>query len=394
MAFNGLRLKYALDGSSNYIAWKDRMEAVLEENGLKDLIDQEVHKPTIANAQELEEWKKCVARARRILLEGVRDHIVSSLHGKETPFSMWKTLKDLYQNNNDQRMLVLKDKLWKMKCEKGDTISTYMNKLTTCRDKLGSVGITTVDDDMVSLSLLSVPKSWHSYQDSVNGREKLPDLESLWSDLMQEEIRRSTKDGSSSKHDDEENLALASKARKGKGKASHSKLSSSHGGKRIDKSKVRCFNCHEVGHYATNCPLRKSKKGSSKGSDGEALASQFELDFTLIACMVSSMREHGAPLTLTDVKYVPGLKKNLVSVTMLEDKGYDVVFNKGKAFLRHIATGQTKRIRIRVKNLYKLEVDDCVALSSKAELVQSQDISELWHKQLGHLHHGALKIMQ
>ena len=50
-------------------------------------------------------------------------------------------------------------------------------------------------------------------------------------------------------------------------------------------------------------------------------------------------REHGAPLTLTDVKYVSGLKKNLVSVAMLEDKGYDVVFSKGKVFLRHIATG-------------------------------------------------------
>jgi len=77
---------------------------------------------------------------------------------------------------------------------------------------------------------------------------------------MQEEIRRSTRDGSSSKHDDEENLALSSKARKGKGKVSHSKSSSSHGVKKIDKSKVRCFNCHEVGHYATNFPLNKSKK--------------------------------------------------------------------------------------------------------------------------------------
>ena len=29
MYFNGLRLEYALDGSSNYIALKDRMEEVL-----------------------------------------------------------------------------------------------------------------------------------------------------------------------------------------------------------------------------------------------------------------------------------------------------------------------------------------------------------------------------
>ena len=72
---------------------------------------------------------------------------------------MWKTLKDLYQNNNDQRKLALNDKLRKIKCEKGDMISTYLNKLTTYRDELGSVGIVIADDDMVSLALLDLPKS-------------------------------------------------------------------------------------------------------------------------------------------------------------------------------------------------------------------------------------------
>jgi hypothetical protein len=192
---------------------------------------------------------------------------------------------------------------------------------------------------------------------------------------------------------------------------------------------------------------QEGDKKPSGGVAGEALASQFELDFTLIACMVTSVmgsvwyldsgasfhmmgnkeffsdleekdlqmhiemgddgrysvtdigtvtfqRESGSPLTLKDVMYVLGLKKNLVSVAMLEDHGYDVIFSKGKAFLHHIATGQVKWIRVRVKNLYKLDVEDCVALSTKAEKVQSRDIGELWHRRLGHLHHGALKIMQ
>ena len=69
MAFNSLRLDYALNGSSNYIAWKDHMEAILDNNGLKDFNDQEVPKPI--DAIELAKWKKCVDRARRILLEGV-----------------------------------------------------------------------------------------------------------------------------------------------------------------------------------------------------------------------------------------------------------------------------------------------------------------------------------
>ena len=88
MYFNGLRLEYALDGLSNYIAWKDRMEAVLEDNGLKEFIDSDVPKPGSRDVALLDAWKKKTAKTRRILLEGLKDHIVSSLHGKATPFLM------------------------------------------------------------------------------------------------------------------------------------------------------------------------------------------------------------------------------------------------------------------------------------------------------------------
>ena len=71
MAFNGLRLEYALEGSTNYISWKDMMEGVLEDNGLKELIDNDVPKPTLADVANLDAWKNKVAKARRILLEGV-----------------------------------------------------------------------------------------------------------------------------------------------------------------------------------------------------------------------------------------------------------------------------------------------------------------------------------
>jgi len=163
MVFHGLRLEYALEGSSNFISWRDMMEVVLEDNGLKEFIDQEVPKPSTTDAQNLVEWKNCVAKARWIILEGVRDHIVSSLHGKETPHAMWKTLMDLYHNSNDQRKLALKDKLRKIKMEKGEMIPKYLTKFTQCWDELGSVGITISEEDMVNLSLLGLPKSLHIY---------------------------------------------------------------------------------------------------------------------------------------------------------------------------------------------------------------------------------------
>ena len=56
MSFNGLRLEYALDGSSNYIAWKNRVEAVLEDNGLKEFIDSDVPKPGSSDVALLNAW--------------------------------------------------------------------------------------------------------------------------------------------------------------------------------------------------------------------------------------------------------------------------------------------------------------------------------------------------
>ena len=53
-------------------------------------------------------------------------------------------------------------------------------------------------------------------------------------------------------------------------------------------SRVKCFHCHEHGNYATNCSQKKKNKKAGGSTAGEALASKFELDFSLIACMVSS----------------------------------------------------------------------------------------------------------
>ena len=210
---------------------------------------------------------------------------------------------------------------------------------------------------------------------------------------------------------------------------------------------MKCFHCHQHGHYATNCPQKKKNKQAARSAAGEALASQFELDFSLIACLVSSVmglvwfldsgasfhmtgdrdlfsdleekdlgvhiemgddgrysatgigtisfeRESGKPFVLKEVMHVPGLKKNLISVAMLDDKGYDVAFSEGKAFLCSKTTGKTWKIGVRVKNLFQLHVDGYAKMACKVEGLVSQDDGKLWHWILGHLHHGALKILQ
>ena len=68
MDFNGLRLEYALEGNSNYISWKEKMEAILEDNSLKEFLDNDFPKHVVTDAANLDAWKKKIAKARRILL--------------------------------------------------------------------------------------------------------------------------------------------------------------------------------------------------------------------------------------------------------------------------------------------------------------------------------------
>eukprot|EP00253_Pinus_taeda_P011688 PITA_11688 len=372
MYFNGLRLEYALEGSSNYIAWKDKMEAVLDDNGLKEFIDAEVPKPI--DAAQVEAWQKKTAKCQRIPLEGVKDHIVSSLHGKASPYLMWKALTDLFQSKSDQRKLALKDKLKNIKCEKGDSIPKYLTKFTQYWDELGSVGVTVDDEDLVSLALLGLPKNWHSYQDSVNGREKLPGWERLWS-------------GSCARGDQSEIPGMD--------------LHQRHLMKKIALwlPKQRRGRTRKL-----LIPMRKQEAGHVQG-DRDLFSDLDEKDLGVHIEMgddgrysatgigtISIERESGKPLILKEVMHVPGLKKNLISVALLEDKGYDVVFSEGKAFLRSKTTRETRKIWVRVKNLYQLHVDGCAVMACKAGVVNRDD-GELWHRRLDHLHHGALKIL-
>lgn len=74
MYFNGLRLEYSLEGILNFCARKDRMEVVLGGNGALEYTCTDIPKPVVSDAQQLAQWKKDTTKARRIVLEGVKDH--------------------------------------------------------------------------------------------------------------------------------------------------------------------------------------------------------------------------------------------------------------------------------------------------------------------------------
>lgn len=120
---------------------------------------------------------------------------ISNIHGKDTPYEMWKTLVDLFQNNSDHKKLALNDKLQNINMQRNATIPQYLSRFSQCHNERFQVGVIVEQDNLVSLALLGLLNSQHNYQYLVNGRENLPYWECLQFDLVQEEIRQSTRDG-------------------------------------------------------------------------------------------------------------------------------------------------------------------------------------------------------
>jgi hypothetical protein len=73
---------------------------------------------------------------------------------------------------------------------------------------------------------------------------------------------------------------------------------------------------------------------------------------------ISFQLDSSTPLHLSDVLFVPGMRRNLVSISALEDKGYKVSFSDGKvlAWHKNSSMGSSHVIGVREDSLYRLTV--------------------------------------
>jgi hypothetical protein len=106
---------------------------------------------------------------------------------------------------------------------------------------------------------------------------------------------------------------------------------------------------------------------------------------------VAFQRDGMPPISFTDVLYVPGMKKNLILVSTLPDRGLEVAF-RGIEVLIHpqgssLASGQL--IGVRDGKLFRLLFQPLHALAASSD--NNRQLCELWHRMMAHLHHGALE---
>ena len=89
-----MKVEDRLEGASNFIPWKSRVLLLLEENDLLQCVNEKVPEPEAG--EDKPRWRKNDAKARRILVDLVRDHLVPQISEKRIARKMFNTLRNLF----------------------------------------------------------------------------------------------------------------------------------------------------------------------------------------------------------------------------------------------------------------------------------------------------------
>jgi hypothetical protein len=228
-----IRYEDWLDGISTYFQWKVRMSSILRENKIWSFVNTIVFVPSVDPiALDLHEVKE--AKAQKLILVGVKDHLIPHLAKKKTYKEMWDALKNLYEANNENQKMALKDKLHDTKMGKGESVYSYLTWVSQVKYELVAIGEVILYSDLVRIALKGFTKEWEVFMKWVVGCEHLPYWRRLWEDFTQEEIQEgSQSNGHKGDGIDEENVDLDAKGKEKK-----------KGNSGRDLSKVKFYCCN------------------------------------------------------------------------------------------------------------------------------------------------------
>jgi hypothetical protein len=116
--------------------------------------------------------------------DGVIIHVVHLTDPKE----IWDRLDDKYNVKSSSRRLVLKEKLYSLRLLEEKSLDTHLQEINLLVHQLAGLGTTVDDEDLVNLTLNSLPNSWATFRSIHKARPPcFPVLEGL---LIQEDLSR------------------------------------------------------------------------------------------------------------------------------------------------------------------------------------------------------------
>jgi hypothetical protein len=169
-----MRVEDRFDGADNFRSWKHGVLLILEENGLLDHIKQMLPKPEEEDAKA--KFRKNEVKAKRILTDPIKDHLIPNVSELTTPKKMFDALTILYESKNTSGKLTLRHQLRNVTMNKSKTVANYFKRISQIKDQLAAIGdlVEDVELVLVTTTLNGFPSSWDPFVQGIFTRSKLP----------------------------------------------------------------------------------------------------------------------------------------------------------------------------------------------------------------------------
>ena len=106
--------------------------------------------------------------------------------GKSSSQEVWNTQEERFTSTARSNVLNLKLELQSIKKTGNETVSTYLQRIKTLREKLSAVGVHSDHEELIHVILKGLPKEYAPFASAIRTRDTILPLEKL-SVLLQTE---------------------------------------------------------------------------------------------------------------------------------------------------------------------------------------------------------------
>ena len=427
------------DGKGDFGSWKKKMKVFLSH-----------HKVVIALEADETKWKadqkakaaEIKEEAFNLIFLHLADSVIRKVDGMDNPLDLWSKLDSLYSVVSAPNLVFLKGMLFNYKMDSSKSMDENIDEFTKMTLLLKGTDQALGDSSEAMILLNSLPPEYQVVKNALQYTGTVPKLDLIISGIKARELELNAnkRNGNS----------LYVKGKTDRRESFRGNDQSGSKGKKKDKKgktkpKWKCFHCGKEGHIKKYCYdfLRKQKQGEN-GSVSVASTSnnaclsevltvsnvvvpdewildsgcsfhmspnrswfinfdEHESDTVYMGnnntCTVQGIGDiklklhDGKIRLLTNVRYVPGLKRNLISLGTLDEIGFLYLAKNG---CLHVTKNDCIVLSgIKKNGLYVLEgvyyaADD----RTDSALVSDFNMTELWHLRLGRMCQKGIHILK
>ena len=156
----------------NFCAWKYRIGLILEENDLARFVKEEVPKPD--NAVDKAKHQKDTIRAKRIITDSIKDHLIPYVSSKKSPKEMFDAINKLYEGNNTNRKMNLRTQLKNTRMQRGESIQEYFSRISQFKEQLEAIKDAIDENKLIMTTLNGLKIPWDAFIQTISAKtEKL-----------------------------------------------------------------------------------------------------------------------------------------------------------------------------------------------------------------------------